>query len=146
MNFLHDFFPHGDGRVAVVADPLVLVIARPHRRHIVGCEAHEVAVIVFVCGSGLARDVHAVELRLASGTGGNGVFQHVRHKIGGGLLHGHTALPRVFQHRDLLAGGVVDAGDPHIGPGLVVNALVGEAGVGRRHLHGVQAVGQAAHA
>ena len=51
------------------------------------------------------------------------------------------ALALVLQ--DDIALGVLHL---QIGPGLVVNAVVGEAGVGRRHLHGVQAVGQTAQA
>ena len=69
-------------------------------------------------------------------------MQHTGHQIGGGLLHGHPLLRLILQHH----GGVVVGQDLDIGLGLVVHAVVGEGGIGRRHLHGAEAVGQPAQA
>ena len=141
MDLLHHLLPQGGCRVHGVADPLVVLVAHPDGRAVIGGVACEVAVEVVVGGAGLAGDVHTAEPGGAAGAV-DGILQHVRHQVGGGLLHGHPLLTLFFQHH----GGVVVGQDLHIGPGLVVHAVVGEGGKGRRHIHGAQAVGQAAHA
>ena len=141
VDLLHDLLPHGDGWVAGIADLGVVFIACPHRGHIVGGEAHEIAVKVIAGGAGLAGDGHAAEFRAAAGAAVDRVRQHLVHQIGSGLLHSHVALALVLQ--DHIALGILH---PEIVPRLIVNTVIGKSRVGRRHLHGVQPVGQTAHA
>ena len=142
MDLLHHLPPQGGRRVHGVADPLVVLVAHPDRRAVIRRVACEITVIVVVGGAGLACNVHPAESSAAAGAAGliHRPAQHVRHQIGGGLLHGHPLLRLLFQDH----GGVVVGQNLDIGLGLVIDAVVGKGRIGRRHVHGAETVGQAA--
>ncbi|CAN4048328.1 DUF6487 domain-containing protein, partial [Dysosmobacter welbionis] len=76
-------------------------------------------VIVVVGGAGFSCNVHPAESSAAAGAAGliHRPAQHVRHQIGGGLLHGHPLLRLLFQHH----GGVVVGQNLYVGLGLIVH-------------------------
>ena len=139
MDLLHDFLPQGNSGVAVIADPGIVLIARPHCRHIVRRVAHEIAGVVIVGGTGLTGNGHAAEVCAGAGAVGHSSLEQLVHEVGGGLLHGLLTLGLVLQNH--IAVPVLH---PDIGSGRVVDSAVGKSGIGRCHLHGGQAVGEAA--
>ena len=141
MDAAHDLLPHGDGGFAGIDDLLVVPVAGPHRRAVIGRVAHEILVVVGAGGTGLAGDGHAAEAGGGGGAGGDDALEELVHEVGGGLLHGHVGLGLIVQqHLALVVRHL------HIETGGVVDAVVGEGGVGRGHLLGGDAVGEAAHA
>ena len=142
MDLLHHLSPQGGRGVHGVAEPLVVLVAHPDRRAVIRRVACEITVIVVVGGAGFSCNVHPAESSAAAGAAGliHRPAQHVRHQIGGGLLHGHPLLRLLFQHH----GGVVVGQNLYVGLGLIVHTAVGESSIGRRHLHRAEAVSQAA--
>ena len=92
-------------------------------------------------GAGLARYGDALDLGGFAGAVLAGVLQHIYHIPGRVGIHGHVGLLLVVE--DHVALAVHHLG---VGPGLPVDAAVGEGGVGRGHFPDGEAVGQLAHA
>ena len=139
MDLAHDLAPEGQGGVAGVGDALVVLVAGPDRRGVVGGVAREVAVIVGAGGTGLAGDGHVAEVGGGAGAAAHRALEELVHEVGGALLHGDVGLGLVFQ--DDVAIGVRD---PGVEPGGVIDAAVGEGREGRRHLLGGNAPAEAA--
>ena len=135
----HDLAEELGRGVAGGVDLDVLLIAGPHRRHIIRRVANEIAVVVIGGGTGLAGHGHTREAGAAAGTGGDDLAQIVVHEIGRDLVHSLPGIGSVVQ--DHVA---VLVSDLRIGAGLVINTVVGEDRIGRRHLHRADAAGQAA--
>ena len=138
-DLLHDLIPHGCGRVAGIADALVLIVTAPDRCGIVWSVAHEIAVVVFAGGARLSGAGHAGEPVARGGAAVHNALKKLVHKVGGGLLHGHMGVRLVVE--DHIAVGILHL---RIEPWGIVHAAVGEHRVGRGHLLGGNAVGQAA--
>ena len=139
----HDGLPHNDRGIQIdhQLDLFRLVVAAPDRGGVSGREAREPAVPVAGGGAGLSCHADAAEAGIGAGAVGAGIFQHIEHIPGGVGVHGLMGLLGVVD--DDVALGVLHLG---VGPGLAVDAAVGEGRVGCRHLPDGHAVGKLAHA
>ena len=139
MDLLHDV-PPGEARGVRPVDAAGRdIVARPDGGDVVGRHADEPAVVVAAGGAGLAGYLLGVEVCAGARAAVSGADHHVRDVVG-----------RVRAQRLALGDGIVEhyaaRGVEHlgIGAGLGVHAVVGEDGVGRRHLAHRDAVGQLA--
>ena len=141
MELAHHLAPQADGGVVQGrAQPLLLVVARPHHRGVVGRVTREPQVLPAGGGARLARHGHAVKPTAgASAAGGHDALEHGVHIPRGGLLKHRMGLWLVVQQD--LAVGIQHLG---VGAGLNIHAVPGKGGVGGRHLPDRHTVGQAA--
>ena len=139
VDLAHDLFPQSGAGVAAGIDHLIGLIAAPHSRAVIGREAHKVAILRGVGGTGLAADAHAGEARTGTGAAGNNVLQDAAHQVRRALLHGRVEFDLVIN--DDLALRVLH---PYIGSGRGIDAVVDEGAISRRHFLGGHAVGKAA--
>ncbi len=139
----HDQPPHPHARVLREAGDLpVVLVAHPDHRGVVGGVASEPPGVVVVGGAGLAGHRHAGDLSPAAGATPHGVSEQLVHIIGGPFFE-HRAgvvLQSIIQQHLAIAVHHLS-----VGGGRGIDAATGESGIGRRHLEGGHAVGQAAH-
>ena len=137
MDGPHDFLENLGSGVAGAVDAFRLVIAGPHRGHIVGRAAHIPAVLVVGGGAGLARHGHGAQVGLRAGAPGGGVLEHIGHHIGGVGAEGHDGFRLVVNEH--AAVGVQNLG---VAAGVGEDAVVDKGAVGLGHFPDGNAVGQ----
>ena len=135
----HEGLPHRGGRVAACRDPCGRIVADPDRRRIIRRVADKITVVVAVGRAGLAGDGHAGKLCSRAGAAVHNVLEQLVDGIGRAFLHCNVRLRFVFQN-----GIAVVVPDLNIGTRHGVDAAVGKAGIGRRHLARCHALGKAA--
>ena len=135
---------HGGGVFALQAHLVGGLIAHPDGGGVVGGVAHKPAVVVVTGGARLAGGVLALDAQAVGGTAaGEHSLKHVIHIPGSGGFDDLLPLQGVVHQGDLLA--VHQLGDFQHGAGALVDAPIGEDGVGLGHVPDVGAVSEAAH-
>ena len=105
-------------------DLLRLIVSAPNSSGIVRGIAGKPPVMVAAAGAGLSGNADALDLGLHAGSALNGFFQHISQIPGGLFIQHRSGILRIVQHQIALA--VEDLGE---GPGLPVDALIGDGSV-----------------
>ena len=137
----HDLVPQNRrGILQAAGQSFLPVIARPDRCGVVGRVAHEPQVLAGGGGAGLTGDLLAGEVGLLTGTVGDHALEHLGHIIDGTLGQDVRFILRLIAQHGL----AVAVRDHGVGLGGLIGPLVGEDGIGRRHIQGGHAFRQTA--